>query len=186
MENSRSVWRGWKELFGVFIVALIVIIALFMTSCKAKKEVSNTQIVQKEIIREIERDTVVKVEADSASIKALLECDSVGNVLLKQIAAYEAGAHVQPPQIDIQDNVLTATAKVDSFGIFMKFRERYVEKTDYMESQGTQVVEVNRLTGWQKFRVRLGNFVLVGVPIYIVFKCRKSIWSWIKRLPFGK
>ena len=186
MENSRSVWRGWKELFGVFIVALIVIIALFMTSCKAKKEVSNTQIVQKEIIREIERDTVVKVEADSASIKALLECDSVGNVLLKQIAEYEAGKHVNPPKLDIQDNVLTAMVKVDSFGIFMTFRERYVERTDFMESQEREIVYVNRLTGWQKFRVRLGDFVLIGIPIYVVFKCRKSIWSWIRKILFRK
>ena len=179
-------WRGWKGLFGVFIAVLTVTIALFMTSCKGQEKMSSVRITQTLIIRDTVRDTVVKVEADASLIRALLECDSAGNVLFKRILAYEAGAHVQPPQIDIQDNVLTATAKVDSFGIFMKFRERYVEKTAYMESQGTQVVEVNRLTGWQKFRVRLGNFVLVGVPIYIVFKCRKSIWSWIKRLPFGK
>lgn len=143
---------------------------------------STTQKVQKEIIREVERDTVVKVEADSASIKALLECDSVGNVLLKRIAAYEAGKHVQPPKVGIQDNVLTATVKVDSFGIFMKFRDRYVERTDYVESKEKEVVYVNRLTGWQKFRIRLGDFVLVGVPVYVVFKCRKSIWSWIRKL----
>jgi len=133
-------------------------------------------------------DTLVfaQVEPDTALIKAFLECDSVGNVLLKQIAAYKAGTHVQPPQIDIRDNVLTATAKVDSFGIFMTFRERYVERTDFMENQEKETVYVNRLTGWQKFRVCLGNCVLVGVPIYIVFKCRKSIWSWIKSLLFRK
>ena len=76
--------------------------------------------------------------------------------------------------------------KVDSFGIFMTFRERYVERTDFMESQEKEIVYVNRLTGWQKFRVRLGDFVLIGVPIYVVFKCRKSIWSWIRKILFRK
>ena len=149
---------------------------------------SSTTLVRTEIIREIVNDTVVEVQADSALIKALLECDSAGNVLLKRIAEYEAGRHVNPPQVDIRDNVLTAKVKVDSFGIFMTFRERYAERTDFMESQEkeTVTVYVNRLTGWQKFRVRLGDFVLVGVPIYIVFKCRKSIWPWIRKLLFRK
>ena len=186
MENLRNQLSGWKGLSGVFTVVLIVTIALFMQSCKAKKEVSSTTIVRTETIRETERDTVVEVQADSALINALLECDSIGNVLLKQITAYEAGKHVKPPRLDIRDNVLTATVKVDSFGIFMTFRERYVERTDYMESQEKEIVYVNRLTEWQKFRIRLANVVRVVVPVYIVFKCRKSIWQWIKKILFRK
>lgn len=147
---------------------------------------SNTTLVRTEIIREIVNNPVVEVQADSALIKALLECDSAGNVLLKRIAEYEAGKHVNPPQLDIRDNVLTAKVKVDSFGIFMTFRERYVERTDYMESQEKEIVYVNRLTGWQKFRIRLANVVLVVVPVYIVFKCQKSIWQWIKKILFRK
>ncbi len=186
MENLKNLLSGWRGLSVVFIAALIGITALFMQSCKAKKEVSSTTLVRTETIREIERDTLVEVQPDSASIRALLECDSVGNVLLKQIAEYEAGKHVNPPKLDIQDNVLTATVKVDSFGIFMTFRERYVNRTDFMESQEKEIVYVNRLTGWQKFRIRLANGVLVVVPVYIVFKCRKSIWLWIKKILFRK
>ncbi len=182
MENLRSMWKGWRGLSVVFIAVLIVTIALFMTSCKAKKEVNRITIVRTEKVLETVRDTVVNVQADSASIKALLECDSVGNVLLKRIAEYEAGKHVNPPKLDIRDNVLTAKVKVDSFGIYMTFLERYVERTDFTESREKEIVYVNRLTGWQKFRVRLGDCMLVGIPIYIVFKCRKSIWLWIKRL----
>lgn len=186
MENLKNLLSGWRGLFVVFIAVLIGTTALFMQSCKAKKEMSNKTFVRTETILEIVNDTVVKVQPDSASIKALLECDSVGNVLLKRIAEYEAGKHVNPPKLDIQDNVLTAMVKVDSFGIFMTFRERYVERTDFMESQEREIVYVNRLTGWQKFRVRLGDFVLIGVPIYVVFKCRKSIWSWIRKILFRK
>lgn len=186
MGNLRNLLSGWKRLSVVFIAALIGITALFMQSCKAKKEVSSTQRLQTLIIRDTVRDTLVQVKADASLIRALLECDSAGNVLLKRILEYEAGEHVDPPKLDIQDNVLTATAEVDSFGIFMTFRERYVERTDYMESQEKEIVYVNRLTGWQKFRIRLANGVLVVVPVYIVFKCRKSIWLWIKKILFRK
>lgn len=177
MENLRNQSSGWKGLSGVFTAVLIVTIVLFMQSCKAKKEVSSTTIVRTETIRETERDTVVEVQADSASIKALLECDSVGNVLLKQIAAYEAGMHVNPPKLDIQDNVLTAMVKVDSFGIFMTLRDRYVERTDFMESQEKETVYVNRLNGWQKFRIWIGNIVLILIPagIFIYLRTKKII-----------
>lgn len=186
MENLKNLLSGWRGLSGVFIAALIGITALFMMSCRETKEVSSLQRLQTLIIRDTVRDTLVQVRADASLIKALLECDSAGNVLLKRILEYEAGEHVDPPKLDILDNVLTATVEVDSFGIFMTFRERYVERTDYMESQEkeTVTVYVNRLTGWQKFRVRLGDCVLIGVPIYIVFKCRKSIWPWIRKILF--
>ncbi len=186
MENLRSMWKGLRGLFGVFIAVLTVTIALFMTSCRETKEVSNTQRLQTLIIRDTVRDTLVQVKADASLIRALLECDSAGNVLLKRILEYEAGKHVAPPQLDIQDNVLTAMAEVDSFGIFMTLRDRYVERTDYLESNEKEIVYVNRLTGWQKFRVRLGDCVLFGIPIYIVFKCRKSIWPWIRKLLMKK
>lgn len=186
MENLRSMWKYLRGLFGVFVAVLTVTIALFMTSCRETKEVSSTQRLQTLIIRDTIRDTLVQVKADASLIRALLECDSAGNVLLKRILEYEAGKHVAPPQLDIQDNILTATANVDSFGIFMTFRERYVERTDYLESNEKEIVYVNRLTGWQKFRVRLGDCVLVVVPVYIMFKCRKSIWQWIKKFLFRK
>ncbi len=177
MENLRNQLSGWRGLSGVFTAVLIVTIALFMQSCKAKKEVSNTTIVRTETIRELERDTVVEVQADSALINALLECDSIGNVLLKQITAYEAGKHVKPPRLDIQDNVLTATVKVDSFGIFMTLRDRYMERTDFMESQEKEIVYVNRLNGWQKFRIWIGNIVLILIPVgvFIYLRTKKII-----------
>lgn len=176
-------WKNLRGLSAVYVAVLTVTIALFMTSCKGQEGMSSTQKSQTTlIVRETSRDTLVKVEADASLVKALLECDSAGNVLLKRILEYEAGKHVAPPKLDIRDNVLAATAEVDSFGIFMTLWDRYMERTDYLESNHKEITYVNRLTGWQKFRVRLGDCVLVIVPIYIVFKCRKSTWSWIRKL----
>lgn len=144
-----------------------------MQSCQTVKEMSNTQAIRTEIVREVMRDTTVIIEPDQSMLKALVECDSVGNVLLKQIAAYETGKHIKPPEIDIQDNVLTATAKVDSLSIYLILKDRYVERSDTSSKQETKIVEVNRLTGWQKFRLWIGNLVLVIIPIFIYLKIKK-------------
>lgn len=173
MQSLRSMLKNWKGLSGVFTAVLIVTIALFIQSCRPMKEVNNTQAIRTEIVREVVRDTTVTIEPDRATVKALVECDSVGNVLLKQIAAYEAGKHVKPPQVDILDNVLTATAEVDSISIYLILKDRYVERSDTSASQEIKIVEVNRLTGWQKFRLWFGNLALILLPIVVYLKFKK-------------
>lgn len=68
------------------IVAAICVAMLvwLLQSCKTPQPIVQTEV--KEVVREREvRDTIVTIAPDSASIKALLECDSAGNVLIKEL-----------------------------------------------------------------------------------------------------
>lgn len=72
---------------AIRIIALGICALLFawmVTSCKTPQPIVQTEV--KEIL--VERtitDTIVTIAPDSASIKALLECDSAGNVLIKEL-----------------------------------------------------------------------------------------------------
>ena len=137
-----------------FMRAYIIILILFFASCTRTIYVPNTTT---ETVVETLRDTVVEISPDSSLLIALLECDSAGNVLIDRINELQAGKRLLPPQIDIKDNILTATAKVDR----------------YRESATSQTIIVNKLTKFQRTCV-WGFWVLVVlIGIYMIFKIRK-------------
>jgi hypothetical protein len=138
------------------------------------------------VIRETVRDTVVTVKADSSLIRALLECDSLGQVRLKELLDYQAGERLKPPDVDITDNVLTAKAQVDSMNIYLQLRDRYERHTITQTQTDKEIieVEVNRLTWWQGLWVKLGKSLSGALAAGLLFKLFKSkfltIWQKIK------
>ena len=116
------------------------------------------------IVREVLRDTVVRIEADSSLIEALVECDSLGQARLSRIMEYESGGRVKPPAVTITDNVLTAKAVVDSMEVYMTIKDRYEEhRVDIVRT-----VEVNRPTAWQKVRMRLGEAAIAVISVLLL------------------
>lgn len=166
-------WNGWKKPLIVSGVVLIGISVLCMQSCRVWKEGTNIQASKTEIIREVIRDTFVKLETDKATFQALLECDSNGKVLMKQLLNYQAGNYLQPPEIGLEDNVLTATAQSDSIGIYLQLKDRYEYRENQQDSQTEKWVEVNVLTAWQKFRLGLANLMLIVLPLWLYVKFKK-------------
>ena len=68
------------------IVAAVCVAMLvwMLQSCRTPQPIVQTEVKEVVIEREV-RDTIVTIQPDSASIKALLECDSAGNVLIKEL-----------------------------------------------------------------------------------------------------
>lgn len=144
--------RSWM-CFGILVVAV--------SACGTIKEtrwVANDSV---RIVRETERDTMILVTADSSWLKAWLECDSTGQVIMKELIAYQKGENVGVPDVEINDNVLTARVKIDSFGIFLTLRDKYETITTARVETIETVKEVNRLKGWQKVCVGLGIVFLI-------------------------
>lgn len=123
------------------------------------------------LVTETLRDTVVTVEADSSMIRALIECDSLGQAHLKQVLKYQAGERAKPPDIKIKDNVLTATTTIDSMSIHLALKDKYkeVRKAETI----TKVIEVNKLTRWQNMMCTLGHISLGAIGLFILWGVRK-------------
>lgn len=68
------------------IVAAICVALLvwMLQSCRTPQPIVQTEVKEVLVERTI-TDTIVTIAPDSASIKALLECDSAGNVLIKEL-----------------------------------------------------------------------------------------------------
>lgn len=60
---------------------LILLVTLGVLACKT---LERTVEVEREV-RVVERDTTVVIEADSASVRALFECDSLNRVIISRV-----------------------------------------------------------------------------------------------------
>lgn len=144
-------------------VAFITVFAVAVCGCRPIPH-----LVQESrdsvIVREVLRDTVIRIEADSSLIEALVECDSLGQARLSRIMEYESGGRVTPPSVTITDNVLTAKAVVDSMEVYMTLKDRYEEHRVGI----VRTVEVNRPTAWQKVRMRLGEAAIAVISVLLL------------------
>lgn len=121
-------------------ITILSLLMIFAVSCKTPQTVVKTEY--KEITTETVRDSVVVIPPDSAYIQALLECDSVGNVLLKELTDYRAGRYIQPPQIKVVENVITVTAEVDSLLVYITWKERFKQAETKTTATETEQVKV--------------------------------------------
>ena len=151
----------------------LLFVGTLLCSCRPSKPLSvNESVRDSRVVTEVVRDTVVTVEPDSSMLRALMECDSLGQVRLSRLLDYESGKRTRPPMVSINDNVLIAKSVVDSMSIYLEFKDRY--KEHYKTSYKVSVVETNRLTGWQKLRLRLGElFIIATVCGLVLFVIRK-------------
>ena len=73
-----------NDIIQVIIVVVLTTMALIVFGCRTPQPIVQTEVKEVLVERTI-TDTIVTIAPDSASIKALLECDSAGNVLIKEL-----------------------------------------------------------------------------------------------------
>lgn len=166
----------------VFTTLILLICGFLFVGCRAARIHDSQTLTRTDSIvitqSETIRDTVIQVAADSAIIRALLECDSLGQVHIRELLEYQAGSRLRPPKINVTDNVLTATSSVDSMSIYLTFKERLEQRISTKTSDTTteKTVEVNRPSAWQRLCCRivwvliLAGLFLGGYKLYKLLK----------------
>lgn len=150
----------------VMIALLQMVVVLLISSCAGTKIVAEQQVFRDTVIvKEIIRDTIVSVVADSSMLQMLIECDSLGQAHLTQLLHYQAGDKLKPPNLKIKDNVITAIAEVDSMSIYLQLKDKYKEVR--RAETTTKTVEINRLTKWQKMMCTLGYISLGAIIAWL-------------------
>ena len=112
-------------------ISFILLSLVILTSCITKErcakfhppQISKTDSV-KIVISEMVHDTVINIQADSSSLKALLECNEKGEVILRRLLDYQAGQTAGIPQVKISGNILSANCKCDSAKIHAVLKDR--------------------------------------------------------------
>ena len=137
----------------------IILLSVLMTGCGVKKKIthieksdSTTTVTDSSnyIYKEVIRDTTIYLPADSAYIVALLECDSMGEVRIKEIIDLKSGKNITP-SIKIVENVIRIGCTTeDSVAISIYWKDIYESKyKEYVSN-----IEVNTSVEDEKIIVR--------------------------------
>lgn len=143
---------------GKWILFLVV---LGLSACRPIRQFSRENDSVVNVVRDVLRDTVIVTKQDSSWIRMLLECDSTGQVLMKELLDYRTGERIRLPRVKVRDNVLTAAVAVDSSAVYLAWRERYEADSRLQVREMVKVIEVNRLKGWQKVLIGIGAIWIV-------------------------
>lgn len=140
----------WQS--SAFLIVLILTIALSSASCASRKltiihRISDTTYVEKSY-----RDTVIKVEPDSASIRAVIECDSAGNVLMRELETERGrriNAELRLTNLNTNNAELDFECKEDTLMLKIALLEKCI--TRLRERENSEVIYIERpLKWWEK------------------------------------
>jgi|LSQX01.2.fsa_nt_gb hypothetical protein len=166
--------------FKKYIIIISVII--LAAGCKTPEPII-IRDVHYERVTETLRDTFVDIKSDTASIKALLKCDSLGNVYLEHISELKLGNKVKP-EIQIIDNIITFDCIVDSIAVYFVWKERFTEKSDTTVIQ-EPVKKQGFLKSIQKFTKQLFWLVVILIIVGLTIRFAnplKGVLKWLKKL----
>jgi len=150
----------WIRLILFFLLAFLII-SLF--SCKVKKEIVKEYINKDSIV--YQEKTVTKFDsiyilADSSYIKAYLQCDSLGNVLIREL--HETKGKLKT-KVTFENNTIEVLVNVDSAIIIRQAIESYIKETNVNNTQVTTTEKKTRTFVWY-------YYFIAGIIIGFVLK----------------
>ena len=120
------------------------------------------------------RDTVVTLPPDSAWLRAWMECDSTGNVLLRELQTANGKTTSTAITVVRHDTVtlFEVNCNTDSLELQLKIRDRQIRQLS--NSRTVETVEVEkRLTWWQITQIYSGRIFLALIAALAVFTVTK-------------
>lgn len=150
--------------------------ALVLVSCKSPKPVLSEEKTKTITIRETVHDTVFKIEKDSSSYNALLECQN-GKVILKNVTQAEPGRTLKSPKVRLDNNKLNVDCELKEQELYARWKSQQVKETEVQTINTTKFV--NYLTFWQKVQIWLGRLLLLVLLFLIarfLYKIYKPLW----------
>lgn len=154
-------------------ILIIALLGLALTACKTTEPVIEYRdnVVT---VTEREWDSVFFTQPDSASIMALIECDSTNNAYISRILSLQSGIATRPA-IKIVDRVLTAECKVDSMAVYVRMKSKLkttdqvktIIKTKFIEKPESWWTKTLKICGY------IFLFSLLTTALWIFLQLRK-------------
>lgn len=143
---------------------------LFMPSCRSSR-LTTTQTSDSVRIIERWRDTTIYEQPDKAWLKGWLECDSVGQVLLRELEI-ERGRNITP-HIKIVNDTIYVECKTDSLERLLKIRDLEIKMLKEMQTE--VVVEVEKeLSWWETTQMKIGQLFMIAIAVLIIITVIKQ------------
>lgn len=143
-----------------------------LVSCRsAKQDTTSTTVVHLVTTDTIIKERIVEVATpeDSARIKALLRCDSTGQVLLDW---YEQECSKNAHLLFRLDSLgrMSADFRTDPDTVFVTVADTTVNRREEQNEQQTVTVEVERQwTRWESYLYVCGLILNIGILLFVIY-----------------
>ena len=165
-----------EHIIQTIVAAICVAMLVWMLqSCKTPQPIVQTEVKEVVVEREV-RDTIVTILPDSASIKALLECDSAGNVLIKELQ------EVQGKNVSLalalknsqkgKPATLAIDCKQDSLEKVIALKDETIK--ELTNNKQVETIEVKYIPDFVKWLAWIGGAAI----LYVVL--RIALWVYKK------
>lgn len=155
------------------ITIALVALAVGFCSCSTPQPIVQTE-TKEVLIERVVTDTIVTIAPDSASIKALLECDSAGNVLIKELQ--EAQGKNVKLQAQLKNTnkgtAIVIDCKQDSLERVIALKDETIKELS--NNKQTETIEVKYIPEVVKWFAWIGAFFVV---LYLV---KAGLWVYRK------
>jgi preprotein translocase subunit SecF len=153
----------------ILLILACIILAWMMTACKTPQPIVQTEVKEVVIEREV-RDTIVTIAPDSASIKALLECDSAGNVLIKELQEAQGKNVALQAQLKNTNKgtAIVIDCKQDSLERVIALQNEKISELN--NNKQTETIEVKYIPSFVKWLAWVGAVAILLVVLWIVLK----------------
>jgi len=161
-----------KKLFSLLFLFAVLVGTL--VGCKTANVLPPTIIEKTNTIikKEVVHDTIFEIQKDSSYYKAWLDCQD-GKVVFKtnidsQKPKIETkkGNYLQPPKVNLKDNILTVDCEAEAQKMYAKWKDTYILENKQSNTAKPVLVE-RQLTWWQKFLMWCGRIFLIVVLISV-------------------
>lgn len=153
----------------ILLILACIILAWLMTACKTPQPIVQTEVKEVIVEREV-RDTIVTIQPDSASIKALLECDSAGNVLIKELQ--EAQGKNVKLQAQLKNTnkgtAIVIDCKQDSLERVIALQNEKISELN--NNKQTEIIEVKYIPSFVKWLAWVGAGAILLSVLWVVLK----------------
>lgn len=184
MSNPMKRDRVQIVLWIVTAIAFALLLAMALAGCKTPQPI--VQEVEREVIRETTRtDTLVTIEPDTASLHALLRCDSAGQVLIAQLTEEQGRRLAIEARLRDTDKgtVIEIDCKQDSLQrLVAKLKESIImsDNRKRTETVTLEVVPTYYRNCTRGFWVLL-SAIAIAVAV-VVWKNWKTIAAWVLKI----
>lgn len=155
---------------------ILSLLLLSLVGCKTPQPIVTTETKEVVIEREV-RDTIITTKPDSATIKALLECDSAGNVLIRELEEAQ-GKNLSLEMLLKQDKGKTTGAtleidcKADSLQMVIDVQNEHIkELNDIINESVKEVKYIPEIVKW---------FAWVGAFFVVLYLVKGGLWVYRK------
>lgn len=151
-------------------IVLLFVSLIVLASCGSSKPTIIETKESNSVVTQTIHDTIVKIEKDSSSYKALLDCQN-GKIIIKQVTQAEPGRILKSPRVRLEGSALIVDCEARAQQAVL----HYINTHRVDTAIHTIPIKVNELTSWQKFQIwgfRIFSLIMLAFSIFIYIKSK--------------